>query len=138
MMHLSKIERSRAHLALSRALGDGGDPEGAAARARQSYAYYASHDPTMLAEAGLLEEALIDHFQSRQFCFRMSELAIAAGNLDLAECAAGLVGAARISRDVWSTAPNAITSPASIPRTLLRDLLELWACTLPFDGAPEG
>ena len=137
MMQFSRIEQSRAHLALSRALGEGDGAQGIAARARQSYAYWASHDPALLFEAGLLAEALAGHAQRQDFCFSISELAIAAGSLDIAECAAGLIGAVRVNRDLWSTAPTSVPEYLSIPKTLLRDLLELWACSLPFDDDLE-
>lgn len=133
MMQFTQIEQSRAHLALCRALGVTDDPQNARERARHNYAHFASHDPTMLREAGLLATALTEHAQRRDFCFRMPELAAASDNLDMAHSAAGLIGAVHIGRDVWSTAPDENAPRVSIPKTLLRDYFEDWACCLPFD-----
>lgn len=133
MMEFTQIEQSRAHLALCRALGVTDDPQNARERARHSYVHCASHDPTMLLEAGLVATALMEHAQRRDFCFRMPELAAASDNLDMAQCAAGLIGAVRIGRDVWSTAPSENAPHISVPPTLLREYLEDWACCLPYD-----
>ncbi|WP_204113637.1 hypothetical protein [Shimia biformata] len=133
MMEFTHIEQSRAHLALCRALGVTDVKQNARERARHSYAHWASHDPTMLREAGLLATALAEYAQRSEFCFLMSDLAVAADNLEMAQCAAELIGAADIGRGVWSTAPDKNAPRTSIPPTLLRDYLEDWACHLPFD-----
>jgi len=138
MMEFTHIEQSRAHLALCRALGVTDDPQNARERARRNYAHWASHDPVMLREAGLLANALMEHAQRSHFCFRMSEFAVAADNLDMAQCAAGLIGAVHIGHGIWSTAPNENAPHMSVPPTLLRDYLEDWACHLPYDEEPSG
>jgi len=132
MMEFTQIEQSRAHLALCRALGVTDVPQNAVERARRSYAHWASHDPNMLREAGLLATALTENAQRSEFCFLMSDLAVAADNLEMAQVAAGLIGAIHIGRGVWSTAPDENVPRVSIPKTLLRDYLEDWACYLPF------
>lgn len=133
MMQFTQIERSRAHLALCQALGVTDEPLSARERARHTYAHCASHDLTMLLEAGLLATALTEHAQRSDFCFRMPELAVAADNLDLAQSAAGLIGAVHIGRGVWSTAPNENAPHVSVSPRLLRDYLEDWACCLPYE-----
>lgn len=137
MMQFTQIEQSRAHLALCRALGVTEDPQNAGERARHSYAHWASHDPIMLLEAGLLATALTEHAQRRDFSFRMPELAVAADNLEMAQCAAGLIGAIHIGRGIWSTAPDENAPRFWIPQTLLREYLEDWACYLPYDESSE-
>lgn len=138
MIQLTQIEQSRAHLALCRALGVTDDPQNARERARRNYAHCASHDPTMLREAGLLATSLTEYAQRDEFCFRMSEFAVAADDLEMAKCAAGLIGAVHIGRGIWSTAPNENAPHVSVPPTLLRDYLEDWACHLPYDEEPSG
>ncbi|RBW58441.1 hypothetical protein DS909_05605 [Phaeobacter gallaeciensis] len=133
MIQFTQIEQSRVHLALCRALGVTDDPKNTEERARHNYAHWASHDPIMLREAGLLATALTDHAQRADFCFRMSELAAAADHLEMAQCAGELMGAVHIGRGVWSTAPKKNAPRVSVPTTLFRAYLEEWACHLPFD-----
>lgn len=132
MIEFSNMQQSNIHVALANALGVTSEPlETSKERALAGYAFAASRSPEPLAEAILLACALRGHAGKGDFCFVLKELTVAANSLDLAETAAGLLGAVHIGKGIWSTCPNENVKRVDIPAGLFRTYLEEWACCLP-------
>lgn len=137
MMQFERIEQSRAHLALVRALSVTEEAcETAEGRARSEYAYVAACSPKRLSEALLLANALQEHAGCQPFRFMMKELAVTCDDLELAESAGRLLGAVHIGRGIWSTAPDQNAQRIDIPQGLFRGFLEDWSGYLPASNCP--
>jgi len=135
MIGFNRLQQSRAHLSLSRALGITQEaPETTNERALAEYAYVASRSPESLAEGILLASALREHAGQGSFSFVMKDLSTAAGSLELAQSAGRLIGGTHIGRGIWSTNPDQDAQRVEIQPHLLRDYLEDWAGYLPASG----